>query len=96
MQFMQHPIQHLLNLWDYILIPLEVLRIFTVIESQEVDLEKYAHSVGPTYTLTILLPFIYSSFSEYHFQNLQETKYSFSAKLHNELIDERFIENTTT
>lgn len=52
----------------------------------KVGIEKYAHLVGVTYTATILLPFIYSHFSEYQFQSPQETKYSFGAKLHDELI----------
>lgn len=52
----------------------------------KVGIEKYAHLVGVTYTLTILLPFIYSDFSKYQFQSPQEIKYSFGAKLHHELI----------
>lgn len=52
----------------------------------KVGIEKYAHLVGVTYTLTILLPFIYSDFSKYQFQSPQEIKYSFGARLHEELI----------
>lgn len=52
----------------------------------KIGIEKYAHLVGVTYTLTILLPFIYSAFSKYQFQSPQEIKYSFGAKLQDELI----------
>lgn len=52
----------------------------------KVGIEKYAHLVGVTYTLTILLPFISSDFSKYQFQSPQEVKYSLGAKLHTELI----------
>ncbi|MEG0353811.1 MAG: transposase [Cellulosilyticaceae bacterium] len=52
----------------------------------KVGIEKYAHLVGVTYTLTILLPFLDSNFSEYQFQSPQEIKYSFGAKLYEELI----------
>ncbi|MGL5327706.1 MAG: IS701 family transposase, partial [Peptostreptococcaceae bacterium] len=52
----------------------------------KIGIEKYAHLVGVTYTLTILLPFIYSDFSKYQFQSPQEVKYSLGAKLHTELI----------
>lgn len=50
------------------------------------EIEKYAQLVGVTYILTILLPFIDSDFSKYQFQSPQEIKYSFGAKLQDELI----------
>ena len=54
-------------------------------------IEKYAHLVGVTYTLTILLPFINSNFSKYQFQSPQEIKYSLGAKLHEELIIDKLL-----
>lgn len=56
-----------------------------MVRSKE-SIEKYAHLVGVTYTLTILLPFTNSDFSEYQFQSPQETKYNLGEKLHRELI----------
>ncbi|MEG0153613.1 MAG: transposase, partial [Cellulosilyticaceae bacterium] len=57
----------------------------------KVGIEKYAHLVGVTYALTILLPFIYSDFSKYQFQSPQEIKYSLGAKLHDELIMDNLL-----
>ena len=54
-------------------------------------IEKYAHLVGVTYTLTILLPFINSNFSKYQFQSPQEIKYILGAKLHEELIIDKLL-----